>query len=427
MELNRVTVRRVSMRVFASAILFLWCSACAVGAGDYDVILSSYGELERVAGLGQQQDVNGWLPSMEGADALHVELSNTHMTMADAAGNLYFADKESHAILKMTPGGTLHTVVGTHVPGNGGDAVQPGPSVALSNPNGLYVLPEGTVYILDRDNDKIRRLDTDGTVRTVITNTLPLRVGRGLWVSADEDTIFYTAETDLRKWTPGEGVTTYASGFDSLGNIDVDPTDGNIVVTDRGAHRVYRVFSDGTRTVIAGDGTTQNHGDGGPATNAGLDKVRGIAFLPHGGYFLATQGDGDIWYVDTNSVAHEFIQGSGSSTPLPYDEICEPRGISIAPWGDLIVTENDYSLVRMVRRRLTFRDADAEPSSGFIMTWYSMPSAEYSVQFSDSLTETNWRTVVETPGTPAAVVTSHTDTNALAVSQRLYRIRRKTP
>jgi hypothetical protein len=416
----------------ASALLVCLWSCCGL-AGDYDVITASYGAPELIAGLGQQEDVNGWLPSMEGTNALHVELSNTHMTMADAAGNLYFADKESHAILKMTPDGNVHTLVGTHVAGNGGDAPQPGTSVALSNPNGLYVLPEGTVYILDRDNDKIRRMGTNGVVATVVTDPVPILLGRGLWVSPDETLLYYTAYHTtgdagvVRKWTPGGGLTTYASGFVQPGNIDVDPTDGNLVVTDRGAHRVYRVFSDGSRAVIAGDGTTQNHGDGGPATDAGLDEVRGIAFLPHGGYFLATQGDGDIWYVEPNGIAYEFIQGSGSSTPLPHDGICEPRGISIAPWGDLIITENDYAVVRVVRRKLAFSDMNTEPPPGISMTWYSMPSADYSVQFSDSLTETNWQSVAETAGTPSNIVSTFTDTNALSIFEGFYRIKRATP
>ena len=415
------------MRTSVCAIIVICLWSCCCVAGDYETIVASYGEPALVAGLGQQQDVNGWIPSMEGTNALHVELSNTHMTMADAAGNLYLADKESHSILKMTPDGVIHTVVGIHVAGNGSDTAQPGTSVALSNPNGLYVLPEGTVYILDRDNDKIRRLDTNGTVRTVVTNTLPLLAGRGLWASRDETTIFYTARTVLRKWTEAEGVTSYASGFDNLGNIDVDPTDGNLVVADRGDHRVYRVFPDGTRQVIAGDGSTQNHGDGGPATNAGLDEVRGIAFLPHGGYFLSTQGDGDIWYVDTNDIAHEFIQGSGSSTPLPYDEVCEPRGISIAPWGDLIITESDYAVIRVVRRKLAFSDAESDLASSVSMTWYSMPSIDYFVQFTDNLTQTNWRTVVDTSGEPADIISTYTDPNTLSVPQGFYRIRRKAP
>lgn len=421
------------MRTRVPPVLFVWLWSCCCIAGDYDVITASYGEPELIAGLGQQQDVNGWLPSMEGTNALHVELSNTHMTMADAVGNFYFADKESHAILKMTPDGNVHTVVGTHAAGNGSDAAQPGTSVALSDPNGLYALPNGAVYILDLGNNKIRRLWTNNWVETVFTDPVPILVGRGLWVSPDETVVYYTAYHTtgdagvVRRWTPSDGLSTYASGFAQPGNIDVDPTDGNLVVTDRSAHRVYRVFSDGSRQVIAGDGTTQNHGDGGPATNAGLDEVRGIAFLPHGGYFLATQGDGDIWYVEPNGTAHEFIQGSGSSTPLPHEGICEPRAVSVAPWGDLIITENDHAVVRVVRRKLAFSDTEAHPSSGVSIAWYSMPSADYSIQFSDSLTETNWQEVAETAGTPSNIISIFNDTNAISVSQRFYRIRRTTP
>lgn len=404
--------------VFLLALAF----AVACHAGDYDTILASYGELQLIAGQGQLEDVNGWEAWMEGTNALEVELSNTHQTMADAQGNLYLVDKESHSVLKLEPDGTIHTVAGTHAAGNGSDGPQPGTNVALNNPNGLYVLPDGTLYILDRDNDKIRRLDTNGVAATVVTNTLPLGAGRGLWVSSDESTIYYTATTNVKKWTSSGGVSVYATGFASLGNIDVDPRDGNLVVADRGAHQVCRVFTNGTWTVIAGDGSTQNHGDGGPATNAGLDEVRGIAFLPHGGYFLATQGDGDIWYIDTNNIAHEFIQGSGSSTPLPWDEICEPRGISVAPWGDLIVTENDFAVVRVVPRKLAISDLTREGISGFRLRWYSMPAREYDVRCTDHLSSTNWQVLETVPGDDSSIVTDYTDTNAVSEQKRFYKI-----
>lgn len=412
------------MRNYAGIVLFACLWPWCVLAGDYEAMLASYGEPELIAGMGQQQDVNGWLPSMEGDDALSVELSNTHMTMADAAGNLYLVDKESHSVLEMTPDGTVRTVVGTHVAGNGGDAPQPGTAVALSNPNGLYVLPHGTAYILDRDNDKIRRLGTNGVVTTVVTDTGDLAAGRGLWVSSDEDTMYYTASTVVRKWTAVGGVSVYASGFVNLGNVDVDPTDGNLVVTDRGAHRVYRVFPDGDREVIAGDGTPQHHGDGGPATNAGLDEVRGIAFLPHGGYFLATQGDGDVWYVDTDNVAHEFIAGDKNSTPLPYDRVCEPRAISVTPWGDLIITENDYGVIRVARRKLAFSGLAARPPAALSVSGYSMPALSYNVQFTDDLVTTNWQTAAVVPADPSNIVSTYSHTNAFSAQRGFYRVTR---
>lgn len=410
------------MKPYLIIILTLCSGNSWALTGDYERIIASYGEPELIAGRGQQQDVNGWLPSMEFTNALQAELSNTHMTQSDAAGNLYLVEKESHAVLKMTPDGRIHTVAGTHQAGNGGDASQWGPEVALSNPNGLYVLPGGTAFILDRDNNKIRRLGTNGWVRTVVTNTLPLLAGRGLWVSPDETTMFYTGTTVVRKWTPAGGVVTYADGFDNLGNMDIDPTDGNLVVTDRGAHRVYRVFPDGSREIIAGDGTTQHHGDGGPATSAGLDKVRGIAFLPHGGYFLATQGDGDIWYVDTDQVAHEFLAGSGSSTPLPHSGICEPRAISLTARGDLIITENDYSVVRVLRRKVVLSEVLQASSSQVGMAWTSMPEQPYTVRFTENLAPADWQQLAEVSGQAADILTTYIATNTAGTATGFYQV-----
>lgn len=413
------------MRTYLLALTISISTATSVLSGEYDIILKSYGEMVLVAGTGQLGDVNGWQPGMEGTNALHAELSNTHMTMADAQGNLYLADKLSHSILKITPDGTIHTVVGTHIAGSGSDESQPGTSVALNEPNGLYVLPNGTVYILDKENGIIRKLGPDGNVVTVVPDTLNLGAGRGLWVSPDESVIFYTASSVVRKWTPADGVSTYASGFDNLANIDVDPTDGNLVVTDRGTHQVYRIFSDGSREVIAGNGTPVFGGDGGPATNAGIDSVRGIAFLPHGGYFLASQKDGEIWYVETNGMAHVFISGNGSSTPLPYDTVCEPRGISIAPWGDLIITENDYAVVRVVPRLLAVSDTELEVASGLNMTWYSMPSILYDIESTEDLIATNWQTVATVQGASGSIVTAYTETNAVTNRTGFIRVVRK--
>ena len=103
------------MRSAVVGLLLASLCVSSLVADDYGVILDSYGELELIAGLGQLEDVNGWLPSMEGTNALHVELSNTHMTMADAAGNLYLVDKESHSVLKMTPDGNIHTLSLIHI------------------------------------------------------------------------------------------------------------------------------------------------------------------------------------------------------------------------------------------------------------------------------------------------------------------------
>ena len=162
----------------------------------------------------------------------------------------------------------------------------------------------------------------------------------------------------MRRWTPGGGIETVASGFSNLGNLTVDPG-GSLVVTDNNpGHRVYRIGVGGSKTVIAGDGSESNGGSGSAALQPGIEWVRGIAFRPDGTYFLACQKRGVIWYVDSAGIIHLFIGGDRSGnahagdgglvTDLPFSKMAEPRAITIAPNGDLLITTNDNGFIRRV-------------------------------------------------------------------------------
>ena len=394
-----------------AALLVLWL-ARAVPAGDFALVSNTFGPLQHIAGLGQiDDDLNGWQAWMEGANALAVELSTPHMTMADWAGNLYIADKDAHAIRKIDTNGILRTIAGINTAGDGPDTATPGTNLTLNAPNGLFVLPDGTLYILDFLNGKVRRLGTDGMAVTVITDPNGITAGRGLWVSRAENLVYYSSGNRIRQWTPAGGLTTFASGFDQLGNLDVDPRDGSVLAADRGAHRVYRVATNGTRTVIAGDGSTDPHGDGGPATNAGLNEVRGVCLAPGGGYFLCTHKGGDVWYVDTNALAHLILDGKSGSDPLPETRIAEPRAVTLAPNGDLLITESDYGAIRVLPRMLKLLEAGTA-SNGFALAWSSMPGRTAIVERAASLTTTNRQPIAAVPGAPAAWTTRFTDTNA---------------
>lgn len=323
---------------------------------DWERVSERYGLLSTVAGTGtiDGKGVNGWDDSYEGGDALDAELSRPHMTLADAAGNLYIADKDAHAIRKIDLDGVITTIAGTSESGDDGDEAGPGNERSLSSPNGIWVQPDGTVYIHDMDNDKIRKLDTDGEMTTLF-ETPDSGTGRGLWVAEDESLAYVSCGNVLRKWTPDGGVESYATGFVSLGNLVIDP-DGLVVATDRGGHTVTRIHEDGGQELIAGNGKSRGGGDGEPALETGLDEVRGIWFHELGGYFLATHASGQIWYVDTDGIIHLFIDGDdehshsgdGERYDTPGLKISEPRAITMHADGRLILTENDFGYVRMV-------------------------------------------------------------------------------
>jgi hypothetical protein len=187
-----------------------------------------------------------------------------------------------------------------------------------------------------------------------------IAAGRGLWVRDDESLAFVSSLTTVLKWTPAGGVTNYATGFTELGNLVVDPS-GYVVATDRGTHSVWRLFDNGSRVRIAGNGTQSNSaggGDGGQATLTGLDGVRGVWFLPTGGYFVCTHRGSQVWYVDPAGLIHLFLNGHRSEThagdgtwfwnPSEY-RVSECRAVTLDCEGNLLITEHDAGYVRRVQ------------------------------------------------------------------------------
>jgi len=246
--------------------------------GQFEEIASEYDLLTTIAGKGNIDDksVNGWIAEYEGGLAIEAELSRPHFAMADSAGNIYIADKDAHAIRKISPDGIITTVAGTGVSGDNGDG--PGINCQLSSPNGLWVKGNGTLFILDLGNNKIRRLNLEGNIETIFVDDTGISLGRGLWVSQDEELIYYASSSQVKKWTDTEGIIVYATGFSGLGNLIVDPS-GKLVVTDRGANLVYRIEDDGSKEIIAGNGFESGGGDSFDATETGLAGVRGVWFL----------------------------------------------------------------------------------------------------------------------------------------------------
>jgi len=353
-------------------------TATDASAWTFDAFLAQYGVITTVAGRGLVGDkgVNGWDPSFEGGPAVDAELSRPHIALAapnSDGGDLYIADKDGHAVRRVTADGRIWTAAGTGVPGDDGDAPGPATERRLSSPNGLWVASDGTVYILDLGNDKVRRLSVDGQLSTLFV-VGGVGAGRGLWVADDEALAYVAAGTQLKRWTPAGGVEVLADGFVSLGNLAVVPQGapggtaspdawaGQLLVADRGGSRVYRVDpASGAKTVLAGTGTPDDlpgGGDGGLALLTGLDEVRGVWPHPRGGYLLACHKGDDVWFVDPDGVIHVFVEGKGGDThagdglpvTAPGPKISEPRAVTMDAAGNVLITENDLGFVRRVER-----------------------------------------------------------------------------
>ena len=141
--------------------------------------------------------------------------------------NLYVADRNNHRIRKIDSKGIISTVAGTGIPeccNDNGLAVE----AHLYFPSDIDVDTEGNLYISDRSNNRIRKVNSDGIITTMAGLGKPGYGGD-----------FGPADKALLKYPFG---------------ISLD-NKGNFYIADRGNNRVRKIDQRGIITTIAGDGT----------------------------------------------------------------------------------------------------------------------------------------------------------------------------
>jgi len=333
----------------------------------YTNLLESYGILETVAGRGgSSTDESHWSPAFEGAWATNVDLSRPHISFGDPWGNVLIVDQRSDSVLKVTPEGRLYTYAGTHTEGDNGDGPTNATLLQLNDPNGGWMRADGTLYILDTENGKVRKVDTNGIMSTLFA-TAPMGDGRALWVKSDESLVYFGSgdtSTNLNKWTPAGGVTLVRKDFKELGNILGDERTGDVYVSDRLANRVYRLDTNGVLTPIAGNGTQGIAVEGALAVQTPLALPRCVWFLPNGGFFISEHDAGGglgnrIWYVDPAGIIHRWMNGSSADNKRVGDgqwfyenpgaaKVSRVRAVNTDPFGNLIITESNFGYVRRI-------------------------------------------------------------------------------
>ena len=173
-------------------------------------------------------------------------------------GSLYIADTGNHAIRHVGPDMMITTVAGTGHPGFSGDG-GPATSAQLGKPEGVAVAPDGTVYIADTNNHRVRRIGLDGTITTL-------------------------AGTGAEGFSGDGGPATKAElRFPS--SVTGGP-DGSLYITDGGNYCVRRIARDHTITTVAGTGEKGCSDESGPATQTKL-VPRGLAVGPDATLYIA--------------------------------------------------------------------------------------------------------------------------------------------
>lgn len=216
-------------------------------------MVATGGNISTVAGMGEAGSTG------DGAPAMEAKLNYPTAVVVDAAGRVLIADTYNHKIRAITSDGNISTIAGTGTAGVSGDG---GAATAakLNYPQGLALDAAGRIYIADTFNQRIRRIDTDGTITTVAGNGEPGFGGDG----------------DLA----AKAQLFYPKG------IAVD-SEGNLIIADCFNSRVRMVSPEGIIRTIAGNGLFGDRGDWGPALRARLRFPAGVAVDSSGRVYVA--------------------------------------------------------------------------------------------------------------------------------------------
>ena len=287
--------------------------------GDGTWIESGINVLTTVAGNG----VMGY--SGDGVPAVEASLCLSKGIATDSAGNLYIADSGNNRIRKVDMNGTITTVAGNGANGFSGDG---GPAVeaSLSYPEGIMIDSSGNFYIADSGNFRIRKVDTNGIITTV-------------------------AGSGANGFSGDGGPAVEASLSWSWGIAS--ESSGNFYIADSGNFRIRKVDTNGIITTVAGSGANGFSGDGGPAVEASLSYPEGIAIDGAGNLYIADCGNNRIRKVDTNgiitTVAGNGIGGfTGDGVPAIETSLRVPYGIALDSAGNLYIADFFNSRVRCV-------------------------------------------------------------------------------
>jgi len=309
----------------------------------------------------------------------------------DAAGNLYIADTYNHRVRRVDAAtGTITTVAGTGVQGYGGDG-GPATGATLSGPAGVAVDALGNLFIADEGNCRVRRVDAaTGTITTVAGTGVRGYAGDGGPATSAEltfpsgvavdaaGTVFIAdrANNRVRRVDATTGVITTVAGIGSFGysgdggpatsaalgspeGLAVDGA-GNLFIADTSNNRVRRVdAATGVITTLAGASGSGSWGDGGPAAGAALSVPGGVAVDATGNIFIADMGNQRVRRIDARTgiisiVAGTIVAGNplvghgGDGGPATGATLSGPTGVAVDGAGNLFIADKFNNRIRKV-------------------------------------------------------------------------------
>ncbi|MDR3530389.1 MAG: hypothetical protein P4L90_07550 [Rhodopila sp.] len=224
---------------------------------------------------------------------------------------------------------TVSVVAGTGTQGYSGDG-SAATDARLNNPFDLSFSPDGSLVFSDTFNHCIRRIDAGSGIISTICGT-------------------------GEKGFSGDGGPAARAQLNEPYGVVIDRS-GRVFFADRLNRRVRVIDTNGMIATLAGDGSGQYSGDGGPAAQAGLVEPNGLALSPdQTRLFIADVAGHRVRVVDLGTGIIETFAGTGEARhdgdggPATKAAVFGARAVAFAPDGSLYVMERQGSCIRRIR------------------------------------------------------------------------------
>jgi sugar lactone lactonase YvrE len=248
----------------------------------------------------------------------------------DGDGNLYFSDTFNHCIRRVDAAtNVITTLAGRGEAGYSGDG-GPAAGARFNEPYGIAVDKAGNVYVADRHNHCVRRVDGSSGIVTTFA-------GNGLAGFSGDD-----------------GAATRAGMVEPNG-LALDARNSRLFIADVADHRVRVVdLASGTIWTFGGNGEAEHSGDGGPATAAGIYGARAVKVAADGTVYILERQGSTLRSVDPRTGIIRTVAGTGVRSyggddgPAVAATFNAPKELAIDREGNLLIVDTENHVIRRI-------------------------------------------------------------------------------
>jgi DNA-binding beta-propeller fold protein YncE len=278
--------------------------------------------ISTVAGTGAQGYAG------DGGAATQALLNNPFDLAFDPAGNLCFSDTFNHCIRRIDARtGIIATIAGTGERGFSGDG-GPATRAQMNEPYGVVIDRSGNIYVADRLNRRVRRIDGASGVITTLAGD-----GSGQY--------------------SGDGGRSAQAGLAEPNGLALDRDHRRLFIADVADHRVRAIdLVTGVITTFAGTGNGRHAGDGGPAASADIFGARAVALAPDDALYVMERQGSSLRRVHNGII--ETVAGTGArgyagdGHDARHAVFNAPKEMAVDADGNVFIVDTENRAIRLI-------------------------------------------------------------------------------